>query len=223
MLDGLKYEMDAYLPLRDVVFKTIRRAILKGDLSPGERLMEITLAKQLGVSRTPIREAIRKLEIEGLVAMTPRKGAVVAGITGKSLRDVLEVRKALEELAIELACQRMDDEAIEELATAEAGFRKAVESDNAMDMAQTDELFHDIIFKGTKNDRLIQLLNHLREQMYRYRLEYVKDKDKRKLLIKEHEEILELIRLRDVERAKALIREHIDNQEITVLKNIKEN
>ena len=89
-------KMDEYLPLRDVVFNTLREAILRGELKPGERLMEIQLANKLGVSRTPIREAIRKLELEGLVLMIPRKGAEVAQITEKSLRDVLEVRRALE-------------------------------------------------------------------------------------------------------------------------------
>ena len=96
----LSMAIDNYLPLRDVVFNTLREAILKGDLEPGERLMEIALAQKLDVSRTPIREAIRKLELEGLVVMTPRKGAVVAEITLEDLTDVLEVRKNLEELAV---------------------------------------------------------------------------------------------------------------------------
>ena len=98
--------MNEYLPLRDVVFNTLRQAILRGELKPGERLMEIQLANKLGVSRTPIREAIRKLELEGLVLMIPRKGAEVAEITEKSLRDVLEVRRALEELSVQLACEK---------------------------------------------------------------------------------------------------------------------
>ena len=105
--------MNEYLPLRDVVFNTLRRAILRGELKPGERLMEIQLANKLGVSRTPIREAIRKLELEGLVLMIPRKGAEVAEITEKNLRDVLEVRCALEELAVQLACDRIDKEGIQ--------------------------------------------------------------------------------------------------------------
>ena len=92
-----------YLPLRDVVFNTLRESILKGEMKPGERLMEIHLANKLGVSRTPIREAIRKLELEGLVTMIPRRGAEVAQITAKSLRDVLEVRQALDALAMELS------------------------------------------------------------------------------------------------------------------------
>ena len=95
--------MNEYLPLRDVVFNTLRKAILRGELKPGERLMEIQLANKLGVSRTPIREAIRKLELEGLVLMIPRKGAEVAQITEKNMQDVLEVRKALEELSVQLA------------------------------------------------------------------------------------------------------------------------
>ena len=96
MLDMLQQNMDEYLPLRDVVFNTLRQAILTGELKPGERLMEIHLADRLGVSRTPIREAMRKLELEGLVVMIPRKGAQVARITEKNLKDVLEVRRALE-------------------------------------------------------------------------------------------------------------------------------
>lgn len=106
---------DEYLPLRDVVFNTLRQEILTGKLKPGERLMEIHLANKLGVSRTPIREAIRKLELEGLVIMIPRRGAEVAQITLKNLKDVMEVRRALDVLAIELACERMGQEALEAL------------------------------------------------------------------------------------------------------------
>ncbi len=222
MGNELKVNMNEYLPLRDVVFNTLRQAILKGELAPGERLMEIQLAERLGVSRTPIREAIRKLELEGLVLMIPRKGAEVAKISEKSLRDVLEVRRSLEELAIELACQRMSDEEIEELQKAQDDFRSAVESGNVMRIAEADEAYHDVIFKGTGNDRLVQILNNLREQMYRYRLEYIKDEDKRQILLVEHDNILNALRQRHMEEAKEAMREHIDNQEITVSKNIKE-
>ena len=122
--------MNEYLPLRDVVFNTLRRAILRGELKPGERLMEIQLANKLGVSRTPIREAIRKLELEGLVLMIPRKGAEVAEITEKNLRDVLEVRCALEELGVQLACDRIDKEGIQKLHEAADHFRDVLDSDD---------------------------------------------------------------------------------------------
>lgn len=218
----LKVNMNEYLPLRDVVFNTLRQAILKGELEPGERLMEIQLADRLGVSRTPIREAIRKLELEGLVLMIPRKGAEVAKISEKNLRDVLEVRRSLEELAIELACQRMAEEDLEELEKAQESFRLAVEAGDSMTIAETDEHYHDIIYNGTGNARLVQILNNLREQMYRYRLEYIKDAEKRQILLIEHSRILKSIKARHVAEAKIAIREHIDNQEITVSKNIKE-
>ena len=222
MSETLKLDVNDYMPLRDVVFKTLRQAILKGDLLPGERLVEIRLAKDLGVSRTPIREAIRMLELEGLVIIIPRRGAEVAGITGKSLRDVLEVRKALEELAIELACERMDEDDIKELSLAMDDFRKAVDKMDLIEIAKTDENFHDVIFKSTDNDKLMLLVGNLREQMYRYRVEYIKDSGKRALLITEHEGILEALKARDVDLAKEHIKQHIDNQETTVAKNLKE-
>ena len=103
MTSEFSVNMNEYLPLRDVVFNTLRQAILRGEMEPGERLMEIQLAQKLGVSRTPIREAIRKLELEGLVVMVPRKGAHVANITEKDLNDVLEVRIGLENMAIDKA------------------------------------------------------------------------------------------------------------------------
>lgn len=222
MEHDFKVNMNEYLPLRDVVFNTLRQAILRGELEPGERLMEIQLAERLGVSRTPIREAIRKLELEGLVLMVPRKGAEVAKISEKSLRDVLEVRRSLEELAIELACQRMDEEAIGELEEAQRAFAAAIESGDVMAIAESDEHYHDVIYQGTENSRLVQILNNLREQMYRYRLEYIKDKDKRQILLLEHETILKAIKNRHVTEAKEAMRAHIDNQEITVSRNIKE-
>ena len=114
--------MNEYLPLRDVVFNTLRKAILRGELK------EIQLANKLGVSRTPIREAIRKLELEGLVLMIPRKGAEVAQITEKNMQDVLEVRKALEELSVQLACERITPEQVEEMKMAAEDFRKVLKS-----------------------------------------------------------------------------------------------
>ena len=222
MTSNFDVKMDEYLPLRDVVFKTLRQAILKGELEPGERLMEIQLAERLGVSRTPIREAIRKLELEGLVLMIPRKGAEVARISENNLRDVLEVRRTLEELAVDLACQRMTEDELEELKKTQELFAQAIREGDAMRIAQTDERYHEIIYGSTKNEKLVQILNNLREQMYRYRLEYIKDANKRHVLLVEHEQILKALSLRHVQEAKLAIREHIDNQEITVLKNLKE-
>ena len=219
---NLILNMDEYLPLRDVVFKTLRQAILKGELAPGERLMEVKLANTLGVSRTPIREAIRMLELEGLVVMVPRRGAEVAKISVKHLKDVLEVRGALEELSAILACQRMDDKEAEDLMQAVEQFKEVVYSEDLMLIAQRDEQIHDVIYHATKNEKLVQMINNLREQMYRFRLEYIKDKKKRSGIVEEHEKILDAILAKDVEKAKAAVRKHIDNQELTVLQNLSQ-
>lgn len=212
----LEVTMDEYLPLRDVVFKTLRQAILRGELKPGERLMEIKLANKLGVSRTPIREAIRKLELEGLVLMIPRRGAEVAEITEKSLNDVLEVRKALEELSVQLACERITPEQVEEMKMAAEDFRKVLKSGDVTKIAEADVKFHDIIFAATNNQRLITLLNNLREQMYRFRVEYLKQKECYPQLLEEHDKLIALISGGEVEEACELMGCHIDNQASTV-------
>ena len=223
VMNDFTVNMNEYLPLRDLVFNTLRQAILKGELKPGERLMEIQLAEKLGVSRTPIREAIRKLELEGLVLMIPRRGAEVAKISHKNLQDTLEVRGALEELATDLACQRISDEELRELSAAEDHFQKVVKNGGTeIEIAEADEVYHDIIYKASGNEKLVQMINNLREQMYRYRLEYIKDEAKRGILVHEHEEILQAIRIRDLIRAKTLMKEHIDNQEMTVSQNLVE-
>ena len=175
-------------------FQTLRQAILRGELEPGERLMEIHLANRLGVSRTPIREAIRKLELEGLVVMIPRRGAIVASITEKDLKDVLEVRRTLEIMAGEIACERITPELLEQLKNTGHEFMVRKDTNDFTSLAEVDVKFHDIIYAATGNQRLISILNNLREQMYRYRLEYLKDTGSHERLNSEHYEIYEGIR-----------------------------
>ena len=213
MKGELKMDVNEYLPLRDVVFNTLRQAILRGEMEPGERLMEIQLASKLGVSRTPIREAIRKLELEGLVIMIPRKGAEVAHITEKDMRDVLEVRCTLEELAMQLACKNVTDKDIEALRTANRVFETAIVSKDVVNIVDADVQFHDIIYAMTNNARLVQIINNLREQMYRYRLEYVKDARTHSILISEHNDIIQKLSEKNAEEAKSVMRQHIHNQE----------
>lgn len=221
MDEQLRVDMDEFLPLRDVVFNTLRKAILTGQLKPGERLMEVHLANRLGVSRTPIREAIRKLELEGLVIMIPRRGAEVARITEKSLKDVLEVRRALDALSIELACDRIAPEALEKLKEACTAFEEATKSKDASVIAKADVALHDIIVEAAGNQRLCQLVNNLSEQMYRYRFVYIKDDSQHQKLIAEHREIYESIAERNKERAAQAARLHIDNQEKSILQQIR--
>ena len=221
MDDFLKVTMNEYLPLRDVVFNTLRQAILKGELKPGERLMEIQLADRLGVSRTPVREAIRKLELEGLVVMIPRKGAEVASITESDLQDVLEVRRALEELAGSKACERITKEELVKLKEASAEFEKIIDSGDLTMIADADMHFHDIIYQATGNARLNQILNNMTEQMYRYRMEYLKDYKRHAKLVKEHEKIISALKAGNQEKVRDAIIVHIDNQKKAIEKSLK--
>lgn len=221
MQDNLQVKMDEFLPLRDVVFNTLRQAILTGELKPGERLMEIHLADRLGVSRTPIREAIRKLELEGLVTMIPRRGAEVAQITEKNMNDVLEVRRALDALCVELACDRITEEGLERLKEACDSFEQAVKTGEVKKITQADVALHDIITQATGNQRLIQLVNNLSEQMYRYRFEYIKDFHQHERLVEEHRIIYESIVKKDKETATQAAKMHIDNQEKAIIQQMR--
>ena len=215
--NSLSLQTDEFLPLRDEVFNTLREKILKGVYKPGERLMEIHLADQLGVSRTPIREAIRMLELEGLVKMVPRKGAQVAKISKEDLQDVLEVRKALDTLSVKLACERITEDEIKLLNNAERDFEKALASKDVREIAEADVAFHDVIHAATKNGRLKSMISNLAERIYRYRFEYIKQQsDGGKTLMLEHREIMRCIESRDVESAVKATEIHIDNQEISI-------
>ena len=210
-----------YMPLRELVFTTLRQAILKGELEPGERVMEIQLAEKMGVSRTPIREAIRKLEKEGLVTMVPRKGAEVAAISEKMMKDVLEVRMTLEKMAFRLAVERKADGFLEKLQAAEEDFVKAVSSKDIVELAASDEKFHFVIYEMTENEKLKELLYALRENMYRYRMEYLKDESTRDDLISEHHEMIKCIETGDIDTGLELVEKHIANQEAAVMSKIR--
>lgn len=216
MTEDLKLNMDAFLPLRDVVFNTLREAILKGDLKPGERLMELQLAAQLGVSRTPIREAIRMLEQEGLAVTVPRKGAEVAKMTLKGMEDVLEIREALDILACQLACVRITEEQLVLLAEKKRSFEDSLKTGNVKAIAEADVNFHDVIYDATGNPKLVNMLNNLREQIYRYRVEYLKKEENYPILIKEHNDIYQSLVKRNQDEATESIRVHVKNQAIAV-------
>ena len=213
---------DEYLPLRELVFTTLRQAILKGELQPGERLMEIQLAEKMGVSRTPIREAIRKLSVEGLVTLIPRKGAVVAGISRKMLTDVLQVRMTLEKMAYACAFGNFTEKDIAELQKAEEAFETAVENGDLIELTTADEEFHYVIYHAANNDKLKEILDNLKENMYRYRMEYSKDVNARQALIEEHREIVESFISRDMKLGIRIVEKHIKNQEIAVLNKLNQ-
>lgn len=216
-----KVNLNDYKPLREVIFDTLREAIITGELKPGERLMEVKLAEKMGVSRTPVREAIRMLELEGLVDMLPRKGAHVAELSVKDIMDVLEVRAAMDSLATRLAAERISDEEIKELKQIQLQFVSYTEKENLQGTIKKDVEFHELIYRSSRNDRLLQISNNLREQIQRFRVIYLKDYSSPGNLIKEHEDICNAISARNSEMAQKYAQVHINNQEKVITKAIK--
>ena len=222
MTDNLKLNTDAYLPLRDVVFHTLREAILKGELKPGERLMELQLASKLGVSRTPIREAIRMLEQEGLAVTMPRRGAEVARMTEEDMEDVLQIREVLDELAVKLACDNITKEEIRELENKALQFENSIKQGDLKKIAEADVEFHDVIYKAAGNKKLNTMLDNLREQIYRYRVEYLKTGISHPTLIREHREILQALDSHEKERVVEAMRVHVEKQAEVVKRIIRD-
>jgi len=218
--------LDGYKPLRDVVFETLRDAIITQVLKPGERLMEIQLADEMGVSRTPVREAIRKLELEGLVVMVPRKGAYVAGVSMKDIHEVYEVRAALEMLAVTLAAERITDEELDALErqVLRESEEEASQNEHALDnIIYIDSSFHDIIYQAAHNQRLVQFVNILQEQLQRFRAASLSRPGRSKTALDEHKQIVEALAERNGELAAKLAKEHIENAENAMISGMEEN
>ncbi|MGF7184162.1 DNA-binding GntR family transcriptional regulator [Desulfitispora alkaliphila] len=216
-------KLDTYRPLREIVFDSLRDAIINGTLKPGERLMEVQLAEEMGVSRTPVREAIRKLELEGFVVMVPRKGAYVAGISLKDIADVFEIRAALEGLAAGLAAERCTDDELEELERHLVKVTELVNSNDIQTLVDIDTGFHDIIYKASRNEKLVQIISNLREQIQRFRTTSLAVPGRLREVVMEHKQIVEAIAERNICLARDLAQNHVENAENIMLDALQED
>jgi DNA-binding GntR family transcriptional regulator len=203
-----------------MVYESLRDAIINQVLKPGERLMETELAEEMGVSRTPVREAIRKLEQEGYVVMIPRKGAYVAGLSIKDIHEVFEIRGALESLAAGLAAERATQEEIEEMERNIVLEASHFESNDLIKTIEVDTKFHELIFKASKNDRLLGMISNLREQVQRFRTTTLAVSGRLKFALEEHRRIVEAIAARDVQLAQQMAKDHIESAENALLEVI---
>lgn len=217
---SLRIKLDSFRPLGEIVYESLRDAIVNQILKPGERLMETDLADEMGVSRTPVREAIRKLELEGYVVMIPRKGAYVSGLSIKDINEVFEIRSSLEALAAGLAAQRATHEEIEEMQ--QIVFLEAAcwESADLLKTIEVDTKFHELIYAMSRNSRLLGMIKELREQVQRFRSTTLAVPGRLKFALDEHKKIVEAIAERDVTAAQKAAREHIDSAENALLEVI---
>lgn len=214
--------IDSYKPLRDVVVESIRQAIISGQFPPGMRLMELQLAEEMGVSRTPVREAIRKMELEGLVVMIPRRGAYVADISIKDINEVYEVRTALDVLSAGLAAERIDKSEIQEMRELLAEEAALVEARDYPKIIDNDTAFHDVIYRASGNTRCMNIISNLREQITAIRGRSMPYPGRVEIMLKEHRAIFDAIAAGKVEKAQEAVQTYMENAEQTLLKVIKE-
>lgn len=207
----INFEIQSHRPLRELVYEELRNLILSGEIKPGTRMMEIELADSMGVSRTPIREAIRKLEKEGLVTIEPRKGAYVFTISMNDIVNILQIRGTLEGLAATLAATRIKEIELMKLKEASQAFDRAVEEGNTKEMISNDTLFHHIIVEASGNDLLIKMVTDLQEIVLRFRYLYYKDFKRAEKMPPEHANILRAIETGSGETARSAAEFHINS------------
>jgi len=156
-------------PLRQQVLDRLREAIINGRLAPGARLTERELTAMLGVSRTVIREALRQLESEGLVALIPHKGPVVRELTVSEAKDLYQIRAVLEGLAARLFVEHATEAQIEELARALDVVIAAYDAGDAVRVLETKNRFYDALFAGARSETLSSMLATLHARIWRWR------------------------------------------------------
>lgn len=202
--------MDNY-SLRGQVFHAIREDILKGRYQENDELREATLGKELGVSRTPVREALRQLELEGLVKIIPNRGAFVTGISEKDVRDIYMIRSVLEGLCVQMAAEHMTKERIDELEEVLVLAEYYLEKGNMEQLTELDGKFHQILYEASESRILEHVLSDFHKYVQLARRNSVKTESRAQKSIEEHREILEALKENDAEKAEKLANTHILN------------
>lgn len=195
--------------IREVVLQTLRSAIFENLLSPGERLVENTLAESLGVSRTPVREAIRQLELEGLVVNTPRKGTVVSEISIKDALEMYDIREVLEGLAVRLACDNLPRKQIKELKNIISEMENYIIDNNINGVFEMNSRWNKIILQYSENIILEKNMKEIYEHLSRLRKISLNKKNYQINVVEEYKLILRKIENNDIEGAENAAKEHV--------------
>ena len=205
----IDFELQNHRPLREIVYEQLKRQILTGRIAPGTRMMEVELAEEMGVSRTPVREATRKLEKDGLVVIEPRRGAYVSDISVKDMVDTLVVRESLEGLAAALASQRITREELDRLDAMTTEYSDAIAAGDMEKIIHEDEGFHRTIVEMSGNKTLSSLFEIIQELALRFRYLYYDDFTRYENMPTEHMNIVEAIRGGDPENAREVSDTHV--------------
>jgi len=208
--------IEGYELLSQKVYRALKIEIIKGSLKPGTKLSEAKIAEQLGVSRTPVREAIRELAAEGFVKISPNQGVEISNISIEDIQEVLQIRAVLEGLAAKLAATKITKEKIKKLENINKNMEKYARKDDIFNVIRESEKFHGLILGICGNSRLIQIRKNLNDQIHRYRSISLNILGRPKYALEEHIKITEALKQGDSARADELSKIHIEN----VLKNL---
>ena len=202
--------------IADKVFIQLESDILSGKYAVGEVLTEIKLSEEFKVSRTPIREALRRLEQENLISESG-KGVVILGLSKKDLSDIYEIRMRIEGLAARWAAENISDEQLEELSGVLDLQEFYTEKEKTNEIKNTDSSFHDIIYKCCKSDSLNDILCTLHKKIQIFRKRSIENKERAVLAVNEHRKIYEALKRHDGDEAERLTVEHIKNAKNNLL------
>ncbi|MCX8130536.1 MAG: GntR family transcriptional regulator [Clostridia bacterium] len=204
--------------LRGKVFAQLQNDILNGKYQPGDSLIETRLSEELGVSRTPIREAIRQLELEGLVQSIPNKGAIVKGISSQDIEDIYTIRMMIEGLAARWAAEKITYDELEELKEALDMEEFYTMKNDTEHLLKFDSKFHDIIFKASKSKPLMHTLSTFHHYVQRARSASLSSPSRAREVLDEHKAILQAIIDRDADMAENLTTQHVRNASLNLIK-----
>lgn len=195
--------------LRARVFNQILEDILEGRHKTGDPLVETKLAEELGVSRTPVREALRQLELEGLVSLIPNRGVIVAGVTESDVEDIYSIRSRLEGLAVRWAAERMSPEDLRQLEETAELMEYYTRRSDYRQLSRLDAKFHDLIYTAGRSKVMRHTLSTLMRYVQQARLGSYKMPDRAEKSLSEHKAILEALKDRDADKAEMLMTAHI--------------
>lgn len=205
----LEPDENLYTTKKDLVVETIREAIISGQLRSGQKLLQNEIAAQLRVSATPVREALKQLEVEGLLVYAPHKGVRVASFSLEEAAEIYQIRGALEALAVRLATTNLDHAGLEKLAGLVESMRTFVEKNQVTKLRQANREFHRFISQAAGSQRLYQILDSLHQQFPWRHLSVVPGRHAQAM--KEHQAILEALQCRNAQLAAELMQQHVEN------------
>jgi DNA-binding GntR family transcriptional regulator len=208
--------------LGDHVFENLRQAIIRGDVAPGDRLVESRIAEVLDISRTPVREAIHKLEREGLLRKLPHGGFTVVHLSREDIEETFGIRCVLESYAARLAALNHKEEELIPLEEKIREFQLSVAKGRLEELPRINTEFHNLFYALSRSPKLIRLLNDLSDQIFRFRRILLKIDNMGKNSNEDHHNMLEAIRRRDADRVERLVKEHIERGKTMVLKALED-